>query len=69
MGKKYVIGVDLGGTKINCAIADLEGKILSNYIVPTNAEYGELEVLNRIIIAIEKAMRKIKEICCEILKK
>lgn len=55
---KYVIGVDLGGTKINCALADLEGNIIVKYEIPTNAQEGELSVLNRLISCIEGVMER-----------
>jgi glucokinase len=56
MGKKYVIGIDLGGTKINGALADLKGKVISQHIIPTNASEGEEKVLNRIFQVIEKVL-------------
>ncbi len=56
MEKRYVIGVDLGGTKISTALAELNGNILSEYTIPTNAAGGEQEVLGRILSAIEKVL-------------
>ncbi|MGL5353354.1 MAG: ROK family protein [Clostridium sp.] len=53
---KYIIGVDLGGTKISCALSDLTGKIIDTKVVATNANEGELAVLNRIISLIDKVM-------------
>ena len=58
MEKKFVIGIDLGGTKINGALADLEGKVLSQYTIPTKASEGEQAVLGRIVEVIEKVMEK-----------
>lgn len=57
---KYVIGVDLGGTKISCALADLSGKVIETQVVSTNASEGELAVLNRIINVIDKVMLNTK---------
>lgn len=54
--KNYVIGVDLGGTKISTALSTLEGNILSQTVVPTNARDGEEKVLNRIISTIEEVI-------------
>ncbi|MPQ43271.1 ROK family protein [Clostridium tarantellae] len=51
--KNYVVGVDLGGTKISCALADLNGKVISQNTIATNANEGEVPVLNRIINSIE----------------
>ncbi|MBV7272531.1 ROK family protein [Clostridiaceae bacterium UIB06] len=66
MEKQYVIGVDLGGTKISTALAELNGNILSENTIPTNAKYGEEAVLSRIIYAIERILevtgKKVDEI-------
>lgn len=56
--KKYVIGIDLGGTKISTALSDFDGNIISNVVVPTNANEGEMPVLNRIIGTIEEVLSK-----------
>lgn len=49
MKKKYVVGVDLGGTKIYTALVDLEGNIIKEKIVETLAFEGENAVMGRII--------------------
>ncbi|WP_394875303.1 ROK family protein [Clostridium neonatale] len=54
--KNYVVGVDLGGTKISTALSDLEGKIINQTTIPTDAHEGEVPVLNRIINSIEKVV-------------
>lgn len=54
--KRYVIGVDLGGTKISTALSTMDGEILSNQVVATNAVEGEEAVLGRIISTIEKVL-------------
>ncbi|PRR79974.1 ROK family protein [Clostridium vincentii] len=54
--KKYVIGIDLGGTKISTALSTLEGKIIKNVVIPTNAQDGEVAVLNRMIGTIENVL-------------
>ena len=41
MEKKYVIGVDLGGTKIYTALVDLEGNMKKEVIVETETEKGD----------------------------
>jgi glucokinase len=58
MEKNYVIGIDLGGTKINGALADLEGNILSQNTLPTNAFEGDKAVLGRIFEVIEAVMKE-----------
>lgn len=52
--KKYIIGIDLGGTKIATALSDLEGRVLSKTTVPTRAEEGEANVLARLISTIDE---------------
>lgn len=49
MEKRYVVGVDLGGTKIYTALVDLEGKIIKEKTVETLAQEGEVSVLERLI--------------------
>lgn len=56
--KSYVIGVDLGGTKISTAISTLDGRILNQTVVPTNASEGERAVLDRIIGTIQEVLDK-----------
>ncbi len=57
--KKYVIGVDLGGTKILAAVIDEDGGILSRAKKKTKAERPAEEILGRLtsvcIEAVEKA--------------
>ena len=60
MKNKYVIGIDLGGTKICGAVASFEGDIISKYTIPTEAEEGEEAVLARIITVIEKVIEESK---------
>lgn len=61
MNKNYVVGIDLGGTKISGALADIDGVILSQYTIPTNAMEGEEAVLSRIIEVIEKVIMEAKK--------
>lgn len=59
MNAKYVVGVDLGGTKILTALADSNGKIIERIRVETGAEDSVEIVVQRIndtvLHAIEKA--------------
>lgn len=54
--KKYVIGIDLGGTKITSAIADLTGEVIEKTTLATGAKEGEEEVMKRIIQSVEMVM-------------
>ena len=54
--KKYVIGIDLGGTKITTAIADFTGELIEKTTLATGAKEGEEEVMKRIIQSVEMVM-------------
>ncbi|MFA4967693.1 MAG: ROK family protein [Candidatus Margulisiibacteriota bacterium] len=58
--KKIIIGVDLGGTKIAAAAADECGCLLSELIVPTEAQKGKKQVILNLEKAIETLARSIK---------
>ncbi|MFA5097926.1 MAG: ROK family protein [Candidatus Margulisiibacteriota bacterium] len=64
--KKYVIGVDLGGTKISTAVALPGGKMLYEKTIPTMAGQGPKKVIARIkasiIEAAQKASIKMKDV-------
>lgn len=55
--QKFVVGVDLGGTKISTALSNLNGEVISQTTVPTNANEGEIPVLNRIIESVDKVIK------------
>jgi len=50
----YVIGVDLGGTKIHTALAAGDGHILAETRVPTETKNGPSHVIGRIIATVEQ---------------
>lgn len=55
---EYVVGVDVGGTKIAAGIMDSKGKIIEQKTVPTEAEEGPKAVINRIIDIIYEVLEK-----------
>ncbi|GIM27879.1 glucokinase [Clostridium polyendosporum] len=55
--KNFVIGIDLGGTKISTALSDLDGDVKSQITIPTDAHEGEIPVLNRIIETVEYVLK------------
>lgn len=61
MNKKYVVGVDLGGTKIYTALVDLEGKIIKEVVVKTEAEKGEEAVLEKLLNTIDEVLEGINK--------
>ncbi|WP_050606848.1 ROK family protein [Clostridium niameyense] len=58
--EKYVIGVDLGGTKINTALSNVEGNIVSKCTLPTNSYEGDIAVFERILNSIEEVINNSK---------
>ncbi|KAF0134352.1 MAG: glucokinase [Candidatus Saganbacteria bacterium] len=54
--ENIIIGIDLGGSKIAAAAADQSGNIVSEIIVPTEAEHGRKKVISNI----EKAIAHLK---------
>lgn len=56
MEKKYVVGVDLGGTKIYTALVDLEGSIIKEVTVKTEANKGETVVLEKLLKTIDDVL-------------
>lgn len=59
MEKKYVVGVDLGGTKIYTALVDLEGAIVKEVTVKTEAHKGENVVLEKLLNTIDDVLEGI----------
>ncbi|MEW6130031.1 MAG: ROK family protein [Acidobacteriota bacterium] len=52
----YVLGIDLGGTKIEAAVFDDEGKIAGRHRDKTEAWRGQDEVLERIVMVARQAI-------------
>ncbi len=52
---KYMIGIDLGGTKIAAGVVDSTGRIVSKYTVPTNPRRHYSEIIADMAFAAEKA--------------
>lgn len=56
--KKYIIGIDLGGTKISAAIADRKGRLIEQITVPTEAFRGKKHVLDNIVRLVNELYRR-----------
>ena len=56
MERDYVVGVDLGGTKICTALVDLEGNIIKEVTVKTEANKGENLVLEKLLKSIDDVL-------------
>jgi len=58
--EEYVVGVDLGGTKICAAVVNFTGEVICKATFPTEAEKGENFILNRMIEIVEKVIGECK---------
>lgn len=58
MGNEYIIGIDLGGTKISGAIAHRDGRMLYSMTIPTLAAQGAYRVAERIVELIRALIEK-----------
>jgi len=54
--QEYVIGVDLGGTRLRTALANRQGEIVRSNTVPTLAEEGRDAVIGRIVAQIRAVL-------------
>ena len=55
--KKYVIGVDIGGTKIATGIVGRDGELKKSIVVPTLAEEGFDASLSQAFLSIESVLK------------
>lgn len=58
MGKKYNIGVDIGGTNVKIALIDEKGTIAYSNSVPTRAEMGYEYTIQNIINTIKDSLKE-----------
>ena len=58
MKAKYIVGIDVGGTKIRVGLVSPSGKIISSLRVPTEAKKGPAVVLKNVIDATSKVWQK-----------
>lgn len=54
--KKYVIGVDIGGTTVKNGLFDEEGNLLEKWEIPTRRENGGALILEDVAHAVEKVL-------------
>lgn len=59
-GKKYRVGVDVGGTNVKVALVDKSGSIAYSDSVPTRAEMGYEYTVSNMITAIRNLMKEAK---------
>ncbi len=59
--KLLALGVDLGGTKVETALVDANGKIISSHRYPTNPEKGALRIIDDVVTCVEECLDKGKE--------
>jgi glucokinase len=58
MSPQFVIGVDLGGTKILTALAGMDGRPVAEVKLPTGAREGRQHVLGQIVSSVEQVLVK-----------
>ncbi len=54
--KKYVIGVDIGGTSVKNGLFDLEGSLIAKWEIPTRKENGGEQILKDVADAINRQL-------------
>ena len=57
---KYLVGVDMGGTKILASVIDDQGQILSRSKTATKTHQAPEHIIDRIADQVQSAMRKAK---------
>ena len=57
--KKYVFGVDIGGTSVKLGLFDVEGNVLDKWEIPTRTENGGEKILPDIAASIREKMTQI----------
>jgi glucokinase len=53
MKPQHAIGIDIGGTKIDCVVVDERGQIFAEQRIPTNPQAGQDDLLTRITQAVQ----------------
>ncbi len=57
--KKYVFGVDIGGTTVKLGLFDVEGNVLDKWEIPTRTENGGENILPDIADSVREKMKQI----------
>jgi glucokinase len=57
--KKYVFGVDIGGTTVKLGLFDVEGNVLDKWEIPTRTENGGEQILPDIADSVREKMKQI----------
>ena len=57
--KRYVFGVDIGGTTVKLGLFDVEGNVLDKWEIPTRTENGGEKILPDIADSIREKMKQI----------
>ena len=54
------VGVDIGGTKVEAAVVDSDGRILDSHRYPTNAERGAQGVIEDVVSCVETCLGNVQ---------
>jgi glucokinase len=55
---EYVVGIDIGGTKVAIGVVDENGKVLADHILPTDLKLHPAEMVDKISEAIHDLVKK-----------
>ena len=58
--KKYIIGIDIGGTKVASGIIDTSGKLIKSVVLPTLAEKGRDTSMEQVFNSVDLLLSKSK---------
>ncbi len=64
--KKYILGIDLGGTNIECGLVDRKGNIKIRRSCPTETQKGARVVLSNILSVAGAVMREARSEKCRV---
>lgn len=56
--KKYIFGIDVGGTSVKCGLFDTEGEVIEKWEIPTRKEEHGKNILPDVAKTIEEACEK-----------
>ncbi|MFC4601175.1 ROK family protein [Cohnella hongkongensis] len=58
---EYAIGADIGGTKIQVAAVDREGRVADRHLMPTEAQLGPAQVMEKLLSGIERTLSRMPD--------
>ncbi len=56
--KKYVLGIDVGGTTVKCGLLGIEGFLIEGFQVPTDKSDGGIRLFDNVAEAMDECLRR-----------